>query len=153
MNAPHLAWFTGGAIAAAAVSWVGATLNVADKAPVFLLSLGVGLSLGLLLFAMAQILNAKNRRRLIAGSVVLAALTVASQHLWLYRAYRQQWWKNRIETPTVAIFRPEESPLSLRAYFAREIGYSPRQPALWAVDAALVVAATAGVVILGKGHE
>ena len=153
MEWPRIFWCGGGAATAAALGWAGATLSLAGKAPVGLLSIGIGLALGLVLVGLAEITHSRERRMLIIGTLVFAFLTVLAEHAWLYRAYRQQWWKNRVEQPAVALFRPETEPLSVVAYFRREFEYSPRQGMVWALDAALIASASVGLVILRRCHE
>jgi hypothetical protein len=152
-QSPGLVFWTGGIAAAVLLGRVSAMLSVAGKAPAGLLSMGIGLALGMLLIALAELLHVKARRELLVAAVVLAAVTVVAEHAWLYRAYRQQWWRNRVEQPAVALFRPEATPLSLPAYFQREIEYSPRQWLFWSVDAVLIVAGAWVVVRLKQRSE
>jgi len=142
-----------GAAVAIALGWVGAAFSLAGKAPVGVVSLGIGVALGLLLVGLAQILRISRQRVLIFGAVALAIVTTLAQHGWLYRAYCVKWRQDRIDQPGVALFRPETEPLSTVAYFQRELKYSSGQAALWAADGALIVAAAVGVIVVSQRRE
>jgi hypothetical protein len=129
---------------------VGAKLNATGAAPVGLLPLGLGVALGVALVGLAAKTQATGRKRLVVAAVTFAILTVAAEHAWLYRDYRQQWWNDSVREPRLAIFRTEAGPLSPAAYYAREIQYAPRQPLLWAMDGALLVAAAVVVVLAAR---
>jgi hypothetical protein len=150
MGVSHVVWWVGGAAAAVGIARAAAALHSAKMAPIILLPLGTGLALAVALVGLAVLANVRGHRLLIASAVGFAVLCVLAEHAWLYRGYRQQWWRDRVERPGVAIFRPETSPLLPVAYFAREVGFSPGQTALWAIDAALIVAATISVVELSN---
>jgi hypothetical protein len=138
----------GGAAVAVALGWGSAMLHVAGKAPVGLLSLGVGVVLGLLLVALAVLTSTPSRRTLIVAAVLLAILTAVAEHGWLYQAYRQKWRQNRVEQPAAAFFRPDDAPLSLTGYIQRELNYSPGQWKFWLLDAGLILCGAAGVVLV-----
>ncbi len=145
-----LFWYAAGLVAAIAIAWLAALLHLSGNAPVGLLSLGVGIALGAALSALAasghrlQGGRLAGRRRLVAGTLILALLTVLAQHAWLYHDFRRQWHEARAESPEVALFRPE-TPWSPREYFAREL--TPQRAALWFVDAALITAAAVGTAL------
>jgi hypothetical protein len=149
-RSPCLLFCIAGLAAAAALGWVGAMLSLNKTAPVGLVPLGIGLALGLVLIGLAEVARTKERRLMLIGAVAFAIFTVFAQHAWLYQAYRQQWKKDRIERPAVALFRSETSPLSLTAYFQREVSFSPGQTALWALDAALILVATVTIITLNN---
>jgi hypothetical protein len=146
-------FFALGAVAAVALGWVGAAFSLASKAPVGVVSVGIGVALGLLLVGLAQMLRVSQRRVLLLGAVVLAIVTTLSQHGWLYRAYCGKWRQDRIDQPAVALFRPETEPLSVVAYFRRELNFAPSQAMLWIMDGALIVAAAVGVIIVSQRRE
>jgi hypothetical protein len=133
---------------AIALGWASAMLSVAAKAPLGLISLGLGVALGLALVALAELTRQGTRRGLMISAAALALLLVVAEHGWLYRAYRQKWWQNRLEQPAVALVRPEASPLSPKEYFERELRYAPGQWKYWALDASLISVAAVGVVLL-----
>lgn len=143
MRSARWSWYAAGAAAAVVVGYVAAVLNRAGWAPVGIMSLGVGLVLGLILAALAAMTHSLGRRQLVAGTVVLALVTVAATHAWLYREFRADWRAARAGSPQLAMFRPEQ-PWSPREYFAHE--FSPGRAVLWCVDAVLVVAAAVGTV-------
>ncbi len=144
----NLLFLLGGAAAAVAIGWASAMLSVTGKAPVGLLSLGIGIALGLLLVALAELTRFKSPRGLVVSVALCAVLTVLAEHGWLYRAYRQKWQQNRVEHPAVALFRPDDAPLTLAGYFHRELQFAPGQWKFWLVDGGLIVAGAVGVVIL-----
>jgi hypothetical protein len=98
--------------------------------------------------ALAELTRHGTRRGLVTSAAALALLLVVAEHGWLYRAYRQKWWQNRLEQPAVALVRPEASPLSPIEYFERELRYAPGQWKYWALDASLISVAAVGVVLV-----
>jgi hypothetical protein len=133
-----LTWWLSGAVAAIGIAFVAAVIHSAVQAPVGSVSVGVGITLGLVLGALAAWLRVVGGRHLLIGTLMLALLTAAAQHAWLYARFRQQWHAARTSSPEVAMFRPE-APWSPREYFAREL--TPRATALWVIDAAILIAA------------
>ncbi|MEX2315778.1 MAG: hypothetical protein WD669_01410 [Pirellulales bacterium] len=110
----------------------------------------MGVVLGVVLLGLAAMMRAIDRKSLVVATVLLGIVTIAAEHAWLYRDYRQQWWNDRAREPALAIFRPETAPLSPAAYFAREVKFAPSRPVLWAVDAVLTVTTAVGVVLVGQ---
>lgn len=139
-----LKWFLAGVAAAVAVGWLAARIHASGHAPVGLVSIGVGVLLGVILNRLAAAWQICGSRKLLlfAGFVAIAA--VLSEHAWLYQDFRGQWKESRAKSATVAMFRAE-SPPSPREYFAHEW-----QPILWLTDAGLIVAATVGTVFYGR---
>ena len=134
-------WFLAGVAVAAAVGWLAATCHLRGFAPVGLISLVVGVVLGACLSGLAAMLRVAGARQTILGTLLLATVTVLTQHAWLYRDFRRQWAEARATQPQIALFRPEE-PWSPREYLAREA--TPGRIALWGLDTALIIAAAAG---------
>jgi hypothetical protein len=141
------AWFAAGAVAAVAVGYLAAAMNRTGWTPVGVVSLGVGLVLGLMLSALAAMCGTVGGKQLVVGAAVLSLVTVAATHAWLYRDFCRQWHVARAESPQLAIFRPE-APWSPSEYFAHEL--SPSRAVLWCVDAVLVVAAAVGTVAMWR---
>jgi hypothetical protein len=145
-----LIWYITGAGAALAIAWLAAMLHVSGHAPLGLVSLGVGAALGALLSAIAASGHRPKggrlagQRLLVLSTIIFAIVTVLAQHAWLYIDFRRQWHEARAASPEVALFRAE-SPWSPAEYLAHEL--TPKQAALWALDAALIVAAAVGVVV------
>jgi hypothetical protein len=149
-----LVWYAGGMLAAVAIGWIAARLNVVGIAPVGLSSLCVGGVLGGTLTALAV---SQSRRpgpavltgspHVVIGTILLALVTILAEHAWLYRDFRRQWHAARANSPEVALFRPA-APWSPAEYFAREL--SADRAALWALDAVLVIAAAVIVVIVAR---
>jgi hypothetical protein len=135
----------GGIVAAVALGWVVAKLNVAGFAPVGLLPLAVGIALGSATGRLASATGLINRKRLILATLSFAILAVLAEHAWLYRDFCRQWGEARASQAKVAMFRPE-TPWSPAEYFAHEA--SPARVALWCVDGVLVVAGAVGAVIV-----
>jgi hypothetical protein len=133
-----LTWYAAGALAAVASGFVAARLNLWGLAPVGLLPVAVGCLLGAILGWLAAFAGVKCRVRLILGTIVLAAVTVLSEHAWLYLDFRRQWHEARATSAEVALFRPE-TPWSPGEYFTREA--SAGRWALWLTDAAIITAA------------
>jgi hypothetical protein len=146
-----LLWYVGGIAAAAAIGWVAAMCHLGGWAPVGLVSLGIGLTLGLVLSKLAAITHVIGWRQLVVGAVIFALITVLVEHTWLYRDFRRQWQEARAAEPHVALFRPAE-PWSPAQYFRHEM--TPGRAALWCVDAALIVAgAAATVMVWQRQHQ
>jgi hypothetical protein len=137
-------WYITGVGAALAIAWLAAMLHVSGHAPLGLVSLGVGAALGAALSPIAASQRLAGKGKLILSTIIFAIITVVAQHAWLYLDFRRQWHEARAASPEVALFRPE-SPWSPAEYLAREL--TPGRAGLWALDAALLVAAAVGVVI------
>jgi len=140
-----LIWYITSAGAALAIAWLAAMLHVSGHAPLGLVSLGVGAALGATISVIAASQRLAGQRRLILSTLLFALLTVLAQHAWLYLDFRRQWHEARAASPEVALFRPE-SPWSPAEYLAREL--TPGRAGLWALDAALIVAAAVAVVVM-----
>jgi hypothetical protein len=142
-----LNWSIAGVIAAISVGWLAAWLYLLHTAPVGIVSLGVGVTLGLILAGLAAAMHVNCRKRLLVGAILLGLLTVVAEHAWLYRDFRRQWRESRAKSPEVAMFRPD-APWSPAEYFAREL--TPARAMLWGVDAVLIVAAVACTIIVSR---
>jgi hypothetical protein len=142
---PMPIWYLAGALAAIAVGWLTATLNVAGIAPIAILSLAVGALLGAILGGIAALTQVTCRKQLIVGTIALAILTVLAEHAWLYRDFRRQWHEARANSAEVAMFR-SETPWSPGEYFGREL--SSWRAVYWCVDAMLVVSAAIVTVLV-----
>jgi hypothetical protein len=144
----HLvSWYVLGTLAAVGVGGLAAAFNLADIAPVGILSICIGITLGASLIGLAAVVRVIGGKRLILGAIVLAIVAVLAEHAWLYLEFRREWHQGRAESPHIAMFRPE-IPWSPAQYFAHEA--SANHVALWCVDAALLTAATAGTVAFGR---
>jgi hypothetical protein len=132
-----LIWYSAGAAAAIVIAWLASLIHASGHAPVGLISLAVGVALGVVLTKIATALRVAGTRRLVVGTVLLAILTVVAEHTWLYLDFRRQWRESR-EKPQVAVFRPE-TPWSLSEFFRNEA--TPERATVWCIDAALIVAA------------
>ena len=143
-------WYVGALVTAAAISWIASRFHIAGLAPIGLLSIAVGLALGASLSAIAAMLRISGRLRLIIGTLILALATALAQHAWLYLDFRRQWQEARVNTPEVALFRPK-SPWSPTEYFTREL--TANKAALWALDAALITAASVGAFVFWQRHK
>jgi hypothetical protein len=138
-------WYVSGIAAAGTVGWLASFFHASGRAPVGLISLVVGSSLGFTLTGLAAGLEIAGTRRLLIGTVVFAILTILAEHTWLYLDFRRQWRESRARNPQVAMFRPEE-PLSPSEYFAHE--WSPHTAALWTLDAALITGSAVATMFL-----
>ena len=143
-------WYAGGFIAALAIGYVAARLNLSGIAPVGLLSIAVGCVLGAVLGGLAAFCNVDCRTRLVLGTLVLAVVTVLAEHAWLYRDFRRQWHEARTKSAEVALFRPE-TPWSPVEYFAREL--TATSAALWLLDAALIIATAVATGIIVQRYS
>jgi hypothetical protein len=141
--------------AALAIAWLAAMLHLSGHAPLGLISLGVGAAVGAVLTAIAAMGYGPKSGR-VAGrapsrltTVIFAIVTVLAQHAWLYLYFRRQWHEARANSAHIAMFRPE-SPWSPTEYLTRELTAQQANPgyiiALWALDAALIVAAAVAIV-------
>ena len=137
-----LLWLASGAIAACVVGWIAAQIHLSGHAPVGLVSAGAGVLLGFLLVWLAGFAGVHCKRRLLVGTLLLAALTIVAEHAWLYRDFRRQWVEAREKSSTVAMFRAETPP-GPDVYFAHEWN-----PALWIADGAIIAVAAVGTVML-----
>jgi hypothetical protein len=135
-----LKWFLAGVFAAVAVGWLAARIHASGHAPVGVVSLAVGIVLGVVLIRLAAMLCIAGTNRLLLSAGFIAIVAVLSEHAWLYHDFRGQWGESRVKSAAVAMFRAE-SPPTPREYFEHEW-----QPVLWLTDAGLIVAATVGAV-------
>lgn len=141
---PLLIWLMAGAVAAVAVGWVAAQIYASGHAPIGIVSLGVGGSLGVALGWLAAAAGVRCRRRLVVGTLLLGTVTVLAEHAWLYRDFCKQWQESREQSATVAMFRSETPPSPVE-YITQNWN-----PALWISDAAIIVVAAVGVVLVGR---
>src|SRR5438128_588084 len=114
-----LKWYGAGAVAAIVLAWIAALIHASGYAPLGIVSLGIGTTLGSILAAIAATQRVAGIRRLILGTIILSILTILAEHAWLYLDFRRQWQESREKSPQVAMFRPE-SPWSPAEYFAHE---------------------------------
>jgi hypothetical protein len=140
-----LAWYFCGVLAAIGIGRVAAVLHGSGFAPVGLLSIAVGISLGTVLLGVARLTYADCRQRLLSGAAIFAIITILTEHAWLYRDFHRQWHEARANSPHVAMFRPD-TPWSPAEYLAHEA--TPQQLMLWSVDALLITVATVGTLVL-----
>jgi hypothetical protein len=136
-----LIWYGAGAVAAIVIAWLAALVHASGHAPLGLVPLAVGISLGAILKKIAGTQRLPGRRSLISGTLLLAMLTVFAEHAWLYRDFRRQWQESREKSPQVAMFRPAEPP-SPAEYFQDEA--TTARATLWTIDALLIVASAVG---------
>jgi hypothetical protein len=143
-----LIWYGAGAVAAIAIAWLAALVHASGHAPLGVVSLAVGISLGIVLKKIAVTQRVTCRRRLIIGTLLLAIVAVLAEHTWLYLDFRRQWQEAREKSPQVAIFR-SESPWSPKEFFLNEA--TPQRTAVWCIDALVIIASSVGtVVVLSK---
>lgn len=140
-----LIWFGAGAVAAIFIAWLASLIHASGHAPVGLVSVAVGISLGAALFGIAARQRLAGFRRLLIGAALLAILTVVAEHTWLYLDFRRQWQAEREKSAAVAMFRPE-SPPGPAEYFSQE--GTPRQLAFWCLDAAVITLSSVGTVFV-----
>jgi ABC-type uncharacterized transport system permease subunit len=131
-----LIWYGVGAVAAIFVAWFAALIHASGHAPIGLVSLGVGATLGVILAKLAATLRVAGKKRLVIGAVILSIICILAEHTWLYLDFRRQWHADQAKTPHVAIFRPN-TPWSPAQYFAHEL--TPQQGALWCLDATIII--------------
>jgi hypothetical protein len=140
-------WYVCGLALAAAVGWLAARCHLAGWAPVGILSLAVGIVLGLSVAKLAGVFGVSGRRRLVIGACLIGLAAIFAEHAWLYRDFRRQWREVREANPQVAIFRPE-TPWTPSEYLRFE-ATGPRV-ALWCVDAVLVLGGAIGAVMMRR---
>jgi hypothetical protein len=143
-------WFLAGVAAAIAFGWGAAQCHLHGWAPVGLLPLGVGVGLGSAISRFATRYEVAATRRLVAGAVCFALVSILTEHAWLYHDFRGQWRSERQREPHVALFRPEQ-PWSPLEYFGREA--TAGRIVFWTFDAALLTAGTVGMVALNRGKS
>jgi hypothetical protein len=137
-----LLWLASGVIAACVVSWIAAQIHLSGHAPVGLVSAGAGVLVGFALAWLAGAAGIHCKWRLVIGTLLISALTIAAEHAWLYHDFRRQWMEAREKSTTIAMFR-SESPPGPDVYFAHEWN-----PALWIADGAIITVSSLGTVIL-----
>jgi len=142
-----LRWYVFGILLAAAVGYLAAVCHLAGLAPVGLVSLAVGVGLGLGAAQLASMFHIACRKRLLSGALLFALIAIFAEHAWLYQDFRRQWREARDVNPRVAMFRPE-SPWSPAEYLHHE-ATGPRIT-LWCIDAMLIAAGSIGVVMLRR---
>jgi hypothetical protein len=140
-----LIWYGAGAVAAIVIAWLASLIHVSGHAPVGLVSVAVGISLGAALTGIAASLRLAGFRRLLVGAAILAILTVVAEHTWLYLDFRRQWQAERAKSAAVAMFRPESPPLPAE-YFSQE--GTPRQLTFWCLDAAIITLGSVGTLFV-----
>lgn len=140
-------WLVAGTIAAVAVGWLAAQINLSPRAPLGLTSVAVGATLGATLAYLAATLRVAGLYSLLLGTVLLAIVLVVAEHTWLYRDFRGQWREAREKSAAVAMFR-DENPPSPQVYFSREFN-GP----LWTFDALAIVGAAVGVVFVWQRNR
>ena len=121
-------FYLGGVAAALAIGWAAAKCHVAGWSPVGLVSLGVGILLGLVVSKLAAVTGVVCLKRLVVGTATFALIAVLAEHTWLYQDFRRQWVVARASNPQVAMFRPERpwSPVEYLRHVA-----SPRRVTLY----------------------
>jgi len=129
----------GAIVAAIIVGVLAASLQLKGWAPLVLLPVLVGVTVGLSLLVIRGRALEVSPNRLIVGAILLSLVAIVAEHAWLYGDFRRQWHDARAQNAQVALFRPD-APWSPGEYFAHE--FSPWRGALWCLDA-LVVAASA----------
>jgi hypothetical protein len=134
-----------GIVAAVALGWFAARLNVAGFSPVGLLPLAIGVVLGVIEFRLGTASGVSWDKQLIRATIGLAILAVLAEHAWLYHDFCRQWREARAREPQIALHRPD-APWSPAEYVTREA--TPGHIAFWCADAALVVAGAVGTVVL-----
>ncbi len=134
-------FYLGGISLATVIGWVAAQCHLGWWTPVGLISLGIGIWLGLAISKLAA-LSGVAKRQWLASTVFFAFFAVLAEHTWFYVDFRRQWHVAYANEPRVALFRPAE-PWTPIEYLHHEI--SPGRLALWSVDAALIAIGAVGV--------
>jgi hypothetical protein len=138
-------WCLAGIAVSAAIGWFAAMCHSRGWAPLGLISMGVGVTLGVALAGIAATQRVAGSWQLVVGTLLLAIVAVLAEHAWLYRDFRRQWREAREASAQAALFRPE-SPWSPAEYFTRE--WSPRRAALWCLDAVIIASSAVGTVLV-----
>jgi hypothetical protein len=139
-----LIWYGAGTVAAIVIAWLAALVHASGHAPLGLVSLAVGIALGVVLRKIAATQRVMSRRQLIIGTFFLAIVAVLAEHTWLYFDFRRQWQAEREKSPQVAIFR-SEAPWSVREFLLNEA--TPQRTALWCIDGLIIITSAVGSII------
>jgi hypothetical protein len=133
-----------------AIAWLSAALNSHGISPVGLMSIGLGVVLGVALFQLAQWQGLIKWKMLLWAAVLLTAVNIVAQHAWLYQNFRSGWRSARAANAQVAMFRPEE-PWSPREYLQHELqaGSLP----YWCLDAIVILISTLLTLRLLNNHN
>lgn len=144
MSPAGLIWLTLVAGCAVLVGIASASVQAAGVAPIGIASCVTGAALGAALLAIATLCDWPTMKISIGLVIVATLLLVVAEHGWLYRDYRQQWERVRLENPGLAMFQAETNPLPIHHYLWREA--SPAKAAFWLLDALLIAATAVGIV-------
>lgn len=134
-------WFLAGLAVAVAVAWLAVKLQQTGVAPVGLLSLVVGGSLGVAWAALARRTEMGSRPAAMIGGALLAMACVALQHGLLYMAHRAERTELHSD-PQLGLAAAASAlvqPLSPIAYFRSQA--TTGRALLWSADAVLTVIA------------
>ncbi len=145
-NTAMLIWYAAGTVAAIVIAWLASLVHASGHAPLGLVSIAVGVALGVALWKLAGALRTLvSRRHLVLGALLLSIVTIVGEHTWLYLDFRRQWTAAREKSPQVALFRPE-SPWSFREFVANEA--DGKHVTLWSIDAIIILVTTIATVLI-----
>lgn len=107
-----------------------------------LYSLMVGAACGAVAVVLAIVFDVRDQKFLLAGTFVMAALVVASQHVVLHRLQLHNWQKAQRQEPQLVMFKPPP-PEELLTYLRQESAGG--RAWLWLLDAVIVIGIAVGI--------
>jgi hypothetical protein len=138
-----LLWLLPAIVVAIAVARVSVWVQP-HFAPLLLFPLLLGAALGALLCGLLQVARLSDARLAVAGTVLVAILAAGAEHGFFYMDYRVAHAR---KARGAGIAAEDLSPADFPAYMRAQAATDRLQVPLWIANAAVIVAAAAGVVI------
>ncbi len=144
----YLLWFTGGTLAAIALSWVAFQIQQQQVAPALLFPFAVGAAFGGVLVLLNRTTKLSNPALLLTLAAVWGLLLVVTQDYIGHRTRLAALDEQLAASHPLATTMIGET--DMRPTFGEYLRARVRsQPVWWSVDVILIVAAACGVVALG----
>jgi hypothetical protein len=138
-----LIWLLPAAVVAIAVARVSVWVQP-HFSPLGLFPLLIGAALGAILCGLVQIANLRDLRLMLAGTVLVALLAAAAEHVFFYLDRRGEHLRKALEAgiPEEVISQP-----TFPEYMRRQAELDDMKVPLWIGNAVLMVCAAGGMVI------
>ena len=138
-----LIWLVPAAVVAVAVARVSVWIQP-HFSPLGLFPLLIGAALGALLCGLVQIASLRDLRLVLFGTVLVALLAAAAEHVFFYWDRRSEHLRKALEAgiPEEVISRP-----TFPEYMRRQADLDDMKIPLWIGNAVLMVAAASGMVV------
>src|SRR4051794_26885362 len=86
-----ITWYAAGVVIAVLVGWLAAQIHATGHAPIGLISIGVGIVLGVSIGGLAAMQRITCARSVVVGAVVFSLIAIVGEHTFLYRDFCRQW--------------------------------------------------------------